>query len=243
MVGFIDVVSKRDRGGYEERQRQQLAGGRGGAHSHLHQSPAPLSTAPCNIHPQPVSQPCSGTGRIQPKGASRSPLNLLHTSAALSRRSQTDPCLSNSVVTIKIWSEGAFSPTLPLTQRANVPLKMHILAALLVYLMHMHHTSGTKWNDIASDTEYPSSDIQFRFLREEAGVHPHPHVTVQTEPWECETDTALVERHPSGCWLDSHLHTRTDSLFPSPTKCEISSDALRERAKTWCNTESSLCYQ
>lgn len=48
---------------------------------------------------------------------------------------------------------------------------------------------------------------------------------------ECETDTALVERHPSGCWLDSHLHTLTDSLFPSPTKWEISSDVLCEREK------------
>lgn len=81
MFGFVDVVSKRDREGYKERQRQQLAGR--GAHSHLHQSLAPLSTAPCNIHPQPVSQPCSQTGRIHPKGASRSsPLNLLHTSTA-----------------------------------------------------------------------------------------------------------------------------------------------------------------
>lgn len=48
---------------------------------------------------------------------------------------------------------------------------------------------------------------------------------------ECETDTALVERHPSGCRLDSHLHTLTDSLFPSPAKCEISSDVLRERER------------
>lgn len=57
---------------------------------------------------------------------------------------------------------GASSPTLPLAQRANVPLKMHIFAA---HLMHMHHTLGTKWNDISSDTEYPSSDIQFTFLQ------------------------------------------------------------------------------
>lgn len=35
--------------------------------------------------------------------------------------------------------------------------------------MHMHHTSGTKRNYIASDLEYPSSHIQFRFLQEEAG--------------------------------------------------------------------------
>lgn len=134
------------------------------------------------------SQPCSQTGRIHPKGAPRSsPLNLLHTSAASSQRSQTDPCLSNSVATIKIWSERASSPTLPLTQRANVPLKMHILAAHLVYLMHMHHTSGTEWNDIASDTEYPSSDIQFRFLQEEAAgffFFSPSCASMQTEPWE-----------------------------------------------------------
>lgn len=158
----VDVVSKKAGEGYKERRRQQLAGRE--AHSQPHQSPAPLSTAaPCNIHPQP-------TGRIHPKGALRSsPLNLLHNRTALSQRLQTDPCLSNSAVTIKIWSEGASSPTLPLTQRANAPLKMHILPAHLVYLMHMHHTSGTKRNDIASDTEYPSSHIQFRFLQEEAG--------------------------------------------------------------------------
>lgn len=64
---------------------------------------------------------------------------------------------------------GASSPTLPLAHRANVPLKMHIFAAHLAYLMHMHHTLGTKWNDIASDTEYPSSDIQFTFLQRVAG--------------------------------------------------------------------------
>lgn len=64
---------------------------------------------------------------------------------------------------------GAFSPTLPLAQRANVPLKMHIFAAHLAYLMHMHHTLGTKWNDMASDTEYPSSEIQFTVLQWAAG--------------------------------------------------------------------------
>lgn len=78
-----------------------------------------------------------------------------------------------------IW--GASSPTLPLTQRANAPLKMHILPAHLVYLMHMHHTSGTKRNYIASDTEYPSSHIQFRFLQEAGGVF-FPCAAKQTEP-------------------------------------------------------------
>lgn len=172
---------------------------------------------------EPASQPGSQTSKTHPKGASRSsPLNLLHNCTALSQRLQTDPCLSKSAATIKIWSEGASSPTLPLTQRANAPLKMHILPAHLVYLMHMHHTSGTKRNDIASDTEYPSSDIQFRFLQEEAGGFFFP--LCYRADWtlgKCETDTVLVERHPSGCWLDSHLHTLTDSLslhFPLNVK-------------------------
>lgn len=48
----------------------------------------------------------------------------------------------------------------------------------------MHHTSGTKRSDIASDTEYPSSHIQFRFLQEEAGDFFPPCAAEQTEPWE-----------------------------------------------------------
>lgn len=72
---------------------------------------------------------------------------------------------------------------------------MHILAAHPVYLMHMHHTSGTEPNDIASDTEYPSSDIQFRFLQEEAAgflffpLSPRVCASVQTEPGESAKQT------------------------------------------------------
>lgn len=233
----MDVVSKRDREGYKGRQRKQLAG------------PLPPSPVTCPLErstmqysssaSQPVSQPGSQTDSIHPKGVTRSsPLNLLHNCTALSQRLQTDPCLSNSAVTIKIWSEGASSPILPLTQRANAPLKMHILPAHLVYLMHMHHTSGTKRNDIASDTEYPSSDIQFRFLQEEAGGFFSP---MQTEPWESvkfrtcwKTPIWMLVRQPS---------TYSDYLSPSLAKCEISWDVLCESEKTWCNIEGSLCYQ
>lgn len=77
---------------------------------------------------------------------------------------------------------GASSPTLPLAQRANVPLKMHIFAAHLAYLMHMHHTLGTKRNDITSDTEHPSSDIQFAFLQRAAGGEFSPKT--QSELWK-----------------------------------------------------------
>lgn len=160
----------------------------GGLHSHPHQSPAPLSTAPCNIHLQPVSQWASQAV----KAAGFTPKVLLV--LLLSICSTTaPPCLGaywqiHVCQTLQWLSKsdlrGASLPTLPLTQRANAPLKMHILPAHLVYLMHMHHTSGTKRNDIASDTEYPSSDIQFRFLQEEAGGFFPPRATVQTEPWE-----------------------------------------------------------
>lgn len=177
-----------------------------------------------------VRQPSSQTSRIHPKGASRSsPLNLLHNRTALSQHLQTDLCLSNSAVTIKIRSEGASSPTLPLTQRANAPLKMHILLAHLVYLMHMHHTSGTKRNDIASDTEYPSSHIQFRFLQEEAAGFFSPCAAKQTEPWESvkQIQDLLKETH-----LVRQPSTYiTGSLSPFPTKCEISSGVLCKRKK------------
>lgn len=150
------------------------------------QSPAaPLTTIPTPKHgtmqyslgaEEPGSQPCSQTGRIQPKGALHPPTppNLLHTSAASSSRSRTDPCLSKLCSDYQNLISPHTAPTnpFPLTQRANVPLKMHILAAHPIYLMHMHHTSGTEPNDIASDTEYPSSDIQFRFLQEEAAGFP-----------------------------------------------------------------------
>lgn len=138
-----------------ERRWERLAVGC----SHPHQSPAPLSTSPCNIHPEPGRHPSRQTGRVYPEGACRSSaLNLLHASTSVSVK----PCCDYQNL---VWGGGAFSPTLPLAQRANVPLKMHIFAAHLAYLMHMHHTLGTKRNDIASDTEHPSSDIQFAFLQ------------------------------------------------------------------------------
>lgn len=236
------------REGYKERQRPQLAD----KGARLPSSPVtcPLEHGTMQYSSsasQPVNQPGSQTGRIHPKGASRSsPLNLLHNRTALSQRLQTDPCLSNSTVTIKIWSEGASSPTLPLTQRANAPLKMHILPAHLVYLMHMHHTSGTKRNDIASDTEYSSSDIQFRLLQEEAaGFFFSPPLCYRAN-WtlgKCERDTGLVERHPSGCWLDSHLHTLNWLALHLPLNLKSVQTCFVGAKKTWRNTESSLCYQ
>lgn len=117
---------------------------------------------------------------------------------------------------------GASSPTLPLAQRANVPLKMHIFAA---HLMHMHHTLGTKWNDISSDTEYPSSDIQFTFLQWAWGVGGiSPCASWVWTFGKCETEKALVERHPSGCCWDSHLLNAADSFSSSTQNVEISWD-------------------
>lgn len=107
-----------------------------------------------------TSEPVKATA--QPRGA----LNLLHKPAAWS-----GPAL-RSLLSVKVCSHcrnvlwKPRSPSLPLTQRANAPLKMHILAAPLVYLMHMDHTSGTKRNDIAP--EYPwciyNSDLCARRL-------------------------------------------------------------------------------
>lgn len=189
---------------------------------------------------QPVSQPCSQTGRIHPKGAS--PSFSSQSAPQPQHRSQTDPCLSNFAATIEIWSEGASSQTLPLTQRANAPLKMHILAAHLVYLMHMHHTSGTKRNDIASDTEHPSSDIQFRFLQEKAEAFFLPVLA-------CRLNLEKVWKRYRTCWktpiwmLVRQPSSYSHWLSPSPTKCEISSDILCESRKNWRNPESSPCYQ
>lgn len=203
----VDVVSKRDREGYKGSQRQQLAG-RGGhtptltSHQPLEHGTMQYSSSASRL----VRQPSSQTSRIHPKGASHSsPLNLLHNCTALSQPSQTDPCLSNSALTIKIRSEGASSPTLPLTQRANALLKMHILLAHLVYLMHMHHTFGTKRNDIASDTEYPSSHIQFRFLQEEAGGFFPLHCQSRLNLGKVWNRYRTCWKKP--IWLDSHLHT------------------------------------
>ena len=86
-----------------------------------HQSPAPhppWARHPCNIHPQP-------TGRIHPKGAYRSssPLNLIHNRTALSQHVQTDPCLSNSAVTIKIWSEGGLLTNPPTHSKSKCAIK------------------------------------------------------------------------------------------------------------------------
>lgn len=70
--------------------------------SRLHQSPAPLSAAPCNIHPEPLRHPFSRTGRIYPKGACRSsPLNLLHASTSVSVK----PCCDYQNL---IWRGGGF---------------------------------------------------------------------------------------------------------------------------------------
>lgn len=61
---WMRISTKTDywRCGFQERQgriqqeTETTTGGEGGAHIHPHQSPAALSTAPCNIHPQPVSR-------------------------------------------------------------------------------------------------------------------------------------------------------------------------------------------
>lgn len=116
---------------------------------------------------------------------------------------------------------------------------MHILAAHLVYLMHMHHTLGTKWNDIASNTEYPSSDIQFRFLQEESAgfLSPCYHAVWALGKWK--KDKALVERHPSGCWLDSFSHTVTDFLSLTTQNLKISSHKCAR--ETYDATEKVRC--
>lgn len=145
-------------------------------------------------------------------------------------------------MTIKTRSEGASSLTLPLTQRANAPLKMHILPAHLVYLMHMHHTFGTKRNDIASGTEYPSSHIQFRFLQEEAGGF-FPCIAKQTDPWESvkHIQDLLKETHLVRQLSTYITHSRSPSLhFPLNVKSvQTCSVRVKKHDAIWL---SSLCY-
>lgn len=102
----VYILSKRGGATARDRQRETATGRQGG----LPLPPSPV-TSPLehgtmqysSSASQPVSQPGSQSARIHPKGASRSsPLNLLHNRTTLSQRLQTDPCLSNSAVTIKI---------------------------------------------------------------------------------------------------------------------------------------------
>lgn len=168
---LVGIECKWQRGGANRKRCVQQLAARDG--SRPHQSPAPLSGHHAIfILSQSASEPGSQSSRNHPKGASHSSRLQLtfHNHGGLSRR-----LLPVRSVSVKLCSDGwnliwgGLLRSPPTHSRANAPLKMHILAVHPVKLMHMHHTSGTKRNYIASDMEYPSSHIQFRFLQEEAG--------------------------------------------------------------------------
>lgn len=181
-----DVVSKWDREGCKE---TETATGRKGG------TPLPFSPVTCPLEhgtmqysssaSQPVSQPGSQSGRIHPKGAPRSsPLNLLHNRTALSRRVLTDPCLSNSAVTIKIWSEGGLLANPPTHSKSKCAIK------------NAHLTSSSRLpNAYASylrdQEEWYCKRYRIPFIRYTIQIPSgrswwvfSPHATVQTEPWE-----------------------------------------------------------
>lgn len=163
-----------------------------------------------------------------------------------------DPSLSKPVVTIKTWYGGWGGGFL-----ANTPTRSKSKCAI----KNAHLCSSSRLSNAYAS--YPRDQVKwFRkwyrisFIRDTIhissvgcwgvvgwGVFSLCYHTVWTlGKWE--TEKALVERHPSGCCLDSRLLNAADS-FPSSTQnVKISWDESVVRAeKTWCNAGDSPCYR
>lgn len=225
-ISNVDV-SKRDMEGYKERRREQLAGRE--PHS----------------HPPPVTCPLEH-GTMQYFSANRqdSPQRCL---SFFSYQSAPQPhCLVSALtdrsVTVKLCSDdqnlmwGGLLTNPPTHSKSKCAIKnAHLTSSSRLpnaYASYLRDQE--KWYCKRYWISFITYTIQISSGRRQ------PCCQADWTLGKCETETGLVERHPSGCCLDSHLHTLTDSLSPSPTKCEISS-ASSVRVKKHDATQKVHC--
>lgn len=127
----------------------------------------------------------------------------------------TPPCLSayrqirvcQTVLTIEIRSEGSLLADPPTRSKSKCTIKnAHLtISSRLPNAYASYLRDQEKWYCKRYRISFITYTIQI--------LSTPPCWRADWTLGKCET--GLVERHPSGCCLDSHLHTQTDSLhFP-----------------------------
>lgn len=160
-----------------------------------------------------------------------------------------DPGLSKPVVTIKTWyggeGGGGFLANPPTRSKSKCAIKnAHLCSSSRLSNAYASYPRDQvkwygKWYRISFIRDTIHSSSVGCWGGGGGGFSLCYHTVWTLGKWE--TGKALVERHPSGCCLDSRLLNAADSFPLINTKCE--NQLRRERKKTWCNAGDSPRYR